>query len=197
MKVNRILKPSEVDAIVREASREHQPRQADAVTDKQIAQLNIDLELAPTRYSLKDRPQPIATGEFGDVYDVFRQRAMDAAIFLYSQRSGEAKGVFSREEIGEISLIWGDRKKGLEHIINKHIINHSDFNSVEDMLKVVQSVIERGVITQLNNGNYQLTLNGNLVVIAKTPNSDFVLTAYDTTRSAANKKKKHCGCDTF
>lgn len=54
MKVNKILKPSEVDAIVREAGREPQPRQADAVTDKQIAELNADLGLGEsTRYSLK------------------------------------------------------------------------------------------------------------------------------------------------
>lgn len=40
MKVNRILKPSEVDAMVEAAGREPQQRQAGAVTDEQVAALN-------------------------------------------------------------------------------------------------------------------------------------------------------------
>ena len=45
MKVNRILKPSEVDEMVRAAGREPQRREAGAVTDEQIEQLNRDLGL--------------------------------------------------------------------------------------------------------------------------------------------------------
>lgn len=43
MKVNRILKPSEVDEMVREAGREPQQRQAGAVTDAEVEQLNESL----------------------------------------------------------------------------------------------------------------------------------------------------------
>lgn len=44
MKVNRILKPSEVDAMVEAAGREPQRRQNDAVTDEQIDALNREIE---------------------------------------------------------------------------------------------------------------------------------------------------------
>lgn len=44
MKVNRILKPSEVDAMVEAAGREPQRRQNDAVTDEQIDVLNREIE---------------------------------------------------------------------------------------------------------------------------------------------------------
>lgn len=44
MKVNKILTPSEVDNLVREAGREPQPRQEGAVTDEQINNLNKELE---------------------------------------------------------------------------------------------------------------------------------------------------------
>ncbi|MDY5767252.1 MAG: hypothetical protein SPK03_02560 [Alloprevotella sp.] len=43
MKVNRILKPSEVDAMVEAAGREPQPRQAGAVTDAQVEALNANM----------------------------------------------------------------------------------------------------------------------------------------------------------
>ena len=44
MKVNRLLTPSEVDKMVREAGREPQKRQKGAVTDAQIEELNKDIE---------------------------------------------------------------------------------------------------------------------------------------------------------
>ncbi len=44
MKVNRILKPSEVDAMVEAAGREPQQRQADAITDEQVEALNANVK---------------------------------------------------------------------------------------------------------------------------------------------------------
>lgn len=44
MKVNRILKPSEVDAMVEAAGREPQQRQAGAITDKQVEALNAKVK---------------------------------------------------------------------------------------------------------------------------------------------------------
>lgn len=44
MKVNKILTPSEVDNLIREAGREPQPRQEGAITDEQINNLNKELE---------------------------------------------------------------------------------------------------------------------------------------------------------
>ena len=44
MKVNRILKPSEVDAMVEDAGREPQQRQAGAITDEQVDALNREVQ---------------------------------------------------------------------------------------------------------------------------------------------------------
>ena len=44
MKVNRILKPSEVDAMVEAAGRESQQRQAGAITDEQVEALNANVK---------------------------------------------------------------------------------------------------------------------------------------------------------
>ena len=44
MKVNRILKPSEVDAMVEAAGREPQQRQAGAITDEQVEELNAKVK---------------------------------------------------------------------------------------------------------------------------------------------------------
>ena len=120
---------------------------------------------------------------------------MDATKFLYGKRSGEARGVFERAEIGEISLVWGDNGVGLQHIIDKHIIKQSDFNSVKEMLDTINDVITQGIIETQGNGDYRIEKDGNRAIIATTEDGKFVLTAYGINRGVG-EKKKHCGCDT-
>ena len=69
-----------------------------------------------------DEPQPIGNSFFGKVYNQFKGKAKGAVNFLMRHRSGKLLGVFHRNDIGEISLVWGDEKGGLAHIISKHIV---------------------------------------------------------------------------
>ena len=133
--------------------------------------------------------QPIGTGIFGKIYDAFKGKVKEAARFLFAHKSGEAKGVFNREELGEIGLIWGDNKKGLAHIIRKHIVQYSDFNSVDEMLKVLEEVIAEGDIIIQKGGNYKIEKDGHRVIIAKNDKGNFVITAYDNTRTSEQKKR--------
>ncbi|MBQ5506024.1 MAG: hypothetical protein IIT85_02635, partial [Prevotella sp.] len=55
MKVNRILKPSEVDKMVMDAGREPQPRQEGAVTDEQVEALNKSLGLSESDNDIRFR----------------------------------------------------------------------------------------------------------------------------------------------
>lgn len=95
MKVNRILTPSEVDAMVRAAGREPQKRQEGAVTDEQVNELNEQLGLADSGVRFREiyrRNSEVAynfarknkgvgrvaviTAENG--YDILRQRGLSA-----------------------------------------------------------------------------------------------------------------------
>ena len=76
---------------------------------------------AVNEITAEEEPTPVGRGVFGNIYDSFKGKVRDAVSFLFKNKDGEAKGVFHREEIGEIGLIWGDDKKGLAHIISKHI----------------------------------------------------------------------------
>lgn len=71
MKVNKILKPSEVDALVRKVGREPQKREAGAVTDEQIEQLNKDLFVngGEKEFSIGEKP--------GIVEDIVSDRIVD------------------------------------------------------------------------------------------------------------------------
>ena len=142
-------------------------------------------------------PEPIGVGRFGNIYDQFKRRAVDAVKFLFKKKGGEAKDVFYREEIGTVGLVWGDDKQGLQHIIQKHIITHSDFNSVGEMLSTIQDVIENGDITIQTSGNYRIEKDGKRAIIAKNENGDFVLTAYDSNRSIGEKKRSDADTTLF
>lgn len=65
MRVNRILTPSEVDAMVREAGREPQQRQEGAVTDEQVNALNEALGLNEDLYRDQEREY-----EFGETLPI-------------------------------------------------------------------------------------------------------------------------------
>lgn len=66
MKVKRILKPSEVDEMVRTAGREPQKRQSGAITDEQVEALNQQLRENIAQYN--DTPEGSVAGETGNIY---------------------------------------------------------------------------------------------------------------------------------
>lgn len=65
-------------------------------------------------------PQPIGCGSFGNIYDQFRGKAKEAVCFLLTIKSGEALAALRHDEIGDISIVYGNEKCGLEKIVNKH-----------------------------------------------------------------------------
>lgn len=66
------------------------------------------------RYSIKDG-QPQA--EFGPVHTEYRDDAAGAIKQLMADKDGEA--IVHRDDVGDISLVYGDGKMGLSHIANR------------------------------------------------------------------------------
>ena len=91
-------------------------------------------------------PQPIGSGAFGNIYDTFRGKAKEAFTFLMREKSGDALGVFYRDGVGDIDLVWGDTNGGLAHIISKHVGKDKSFSSVEDAQNEISDIIENGEI---------------------------------------------------
>jgi hypothetical protein len=128
MKVNRILKPSEVDAIVREAGREPQPRQADAVTDKQIAELNAELGLGtPTRYSLKREPD---TETITDTATATAE-SLGVKVAIINDATREFKGAFNPKtgEI-EINTAFATSEADVQQTVVHEVIGHGGIQAI-------------------------------------------------------------------
>lgn len=146
------------------------------------------------KFSLKDI-KPVGKNQFGDVYDQFKGKPKEAFDFLLKNKDGYLKGVFHRDEIGDIDLAYGSapnpyKGKGLAHIIRKHVETLHDFLSVDDAINTITDVISNGVVKDgsipntydIENGDYR-------VVVAADKNGNWVLTAFDYVNPTKKKKK--------
>lgn len=144
-------------------------------------------------YSInKEDIVPIGEGEYGYIYDQFKGKPYEAVDFLAKEKSGFAKGVFYRKDIGDIGLIWGDNNKGLAHIQEKHIVTHNDFKSMSEMILVLSDVVNNGdkgeMIVERGKKKVPISKGKYVAFIALSDDGNWVLTTYDGSRSV-NKKK--------
>ena len=132
--------------------------------------------------------QPVGINRFGNIYNWAKGQFQSAALFLNNLKSGYLRSVFYRDGIGDIDMVWGNDKAGLQHIIKKHIEEADDFSSVEEAMQIINDTISNGDITR-QGSNISLDNNGYRVSIAQSEEGNWVLTAVDKTRSRAEKKR--------
>ena len=133
-------------------------------------------------------PESIGNNRFGSIYQWVTGKVKEAADFLSTLKSGYLRGVFHREGFGDIDMIWGDDKAGLQHIIKNHIENSDDFKDVDEALAVIDDVIKNGE-ESLQGTNISFDKDGYRVSLAQSDEGKWVLTAFDTTRTREEKKR--------
>ena len=189
-----------IDYVVRRMRRkEDVPAEIPAALKKAVADSygmvdNLIDGMSSAKFSLKDI-NPVGKNQFGYVYDQFKGKPKEAFDFLLENKDGYLKGVFHRDEIGDIDLAYGSapnpyKGKGLAHIIRKHVETLHDFPSVDDAINTITDVISNGVVKDgsipntydIENGDYR-------VVVAADKNGNWVLTAFDYVNPTKKKKK--------
>ena len=143
-----------------------------------------------------NEPKPIGRSIFGNVYNQFKGKVLQAVKFLVNHESGDLLGVFHRNDIGDIDMVWGDEGGGLCHILNKHV-NDKDFPSVKDLVSHIEDIINKGEIDERHSNTDKLVLvkDGYLVTIRrnvrekgiKIADKNWVLTAYNKDAPATTK----------
>lgn len=134
-----------------------------------------------------EKLKPIGKGSFGDVYNQFQGNAQEAFAFLKEKRSGDVLGVFRRDGVGDIDVVWGDKGGGLSHIIDKHVGEGKSFSSVDEAAKVIGSIIKTGDKDFENGDKIVFKKGSKLVTIRKNvrdkgkkiADKNWILTAYD------------------
>jgi hypothetical protein len=129
----------------------------------------------------------VGKGKFGDVYDQFKGDAQGAFAFLSSRKGGDLLGVFHRDGVGDIDVVWGDKGGGLDHIISKHVGNGKSFSSINEAAQVIEDIITTGK-KEFENGDRIVFKKGSKLVTIRTnvrekgkkiADKNWVLTAYD------------------
>lgn len=151
----------------------------------------------------QEEVKPIGKGIFGNIYDQFKGKVKEAVDFLLKHKEGDLLGVFHREEIGDIDLVWGSEaeKQGLDHIIKKHINKLHDFKDVDEAVTIIEDVINNGEMKPIINNTEKVSFekDGYKVSVKRKVrdnqgevigSKNWVVTAFDKTRSKENKERK-------
>lgn len=163
---------------------------------KQLA-ANIDAASAEVDTNAGEENEeikPIGKGIFGNIYDQFKGKVKAAFDSLIKHKSGDLLGVFHREGFGDIDLVWGDDKKGLQHIINDHIlVKDPDFQNIEEAVSRINDIIMSGVIVKEGEAKIVFEKDGYRVVISKNIHGEkknWILTSYDSTNGKGKIKER-------
>lgn len=137
--------------------------------------------VAEPRFSLDDI-KPVSVGAFGNIYNQFRGKAKAAIEFLKKLGSGEATAALHHHTIGDISLVWGDKKTGLDKILRKH----------PEVVDNLQSIIDSMEVVQESDNRIKLESPTHFAVVSKEykgePREQWLLTAYEKRESLENDK---------
>ncbi|MDY3911826.1 MAG: hypothetical protein SO000_01395, partial [Sodaliphilus sp.] len=139
-------------------------------------------------------PKPVGKGLFGNIHDQFKGKVKEAVEFLMKHKSGDLLGVFHRSEVGDIDLVWGDDDKGLQHIINGHIlVKDPDFKNIDEAIFLIDDIVKNGKVVKEGEAKIVFEKDGYRVVICKNINGkqkNWVLTSYDSTNGNGKKKER-------
>lgn len=137
--------------------------------------------VAEPHFSLDDI-KPVGVGAFGNIYNQFRGKAKAAIEFLKKLGSGEATAALHHHTIGDISLVWGDKKTGLDKILRKH----------PEVVDNLQSIIDSMEVVQESDNRIKLESPTHFAVVSKEykgePREQWLLTAYEKRESLENDK---------
>lgn len=187
---------AEIKAKITELKKKKAEELASKASDKQLA-ANIEAASAEVDTNAGEENEeikPIGKGVFGNIYDQFKGKVKAAFDFLIKHKSGDLLGVFHREGFGDIDLVWGDDKKGLQHIINDHIlVKDPDFQNIEEAVSRINDIIMSGVIVKEGEAKIVFEKDGYRVVISKNIHGEkknWILTSYDSTNGKGKIKER-------
>lgn len=97
---------------------------------------------------------------------------------LMQEKHGHVKGAFTRKDIGDIDLVWGDESKGLSHIIKRR---KESKQPVGKLLSSLTEVIEKGELSLAKQARFEINYKGKKAIVEPKlygGNIQFLFTAY-------------------
>lgn len=90
-------------------------------------------------------------------------KGQEAVNKLLQEQRGHIKAAFTREDIGDITLAWGNEEQGIAHLI-KSRTEKSPYN-VDVILERLTETIENGQLRKGKSGNFEIWHKGIMVIV--------------------------------
>ena len=95
--------------------------------------------------------------EFGQNYTDYYHKGIEALEKVLQEKKGQVVGAFTRADIGDIDVVWGNEKIGLQKIIAKHSHEFGIFGEGQKgIVGGISEIITNGNLTN-ENGVYTIT----------------------------------------
>ena len=131
------------------------------------------------REKANNAPETNKTGAFGTIYTQFKGKAKEAIAFLLEKKEGEAVGALHHKDIGDIDLVWGNEKAGLQKIAKKH----------PEVLDNLQEIIGGMHVVSESPNRIKLESTTHFAVVSKEflgkERGKWLLTAYEKKKDAS------------
>ena len=114
---------------------------------------------------------------------------LKAAKFLLNKKQGIVKNAFKNTPYGDIGIPYGDTEHGLYHIIDKHILELDDFDSLTEVINTIDDVLRSGTEKEQINNNKVIIKGDYKVILGKNQNGNVIITGYDFSRSEKKKER--------
>ncbi|PAF41803.1 hypothetical protein [Helicobacter sp. 11S03491-1] len=111
--------------------------------------------------------------EFGTNYPEYYHDGKGAITKLLQTKEGQVMGAFYKEGLGDIDLVWGDKRGGLSHILDKH---------GKDTALKIDDVIETGQIFRDKHNRLGILKDNQIVGIHEKYKGDdrqWIVTSYE------------------
>ncbi len=103
---------------------------------------------------------------------------------LLQEKQGHVKGAFTRQDIGDIDLVWGNEKQGLCHILARR--NQEGIDTGEFVMSLADVIENGSCVLNPNTKRFEISKSGKKAIIDfredETASSRFVLTAFLITK---------------
>jgi len=95
--------------------------------------------------------------EFGQNYTDYYHKGIEALEKVLQEKKGQVVGAFTRADIGDIDVVWGNEKIGLQKIITKHLNDFEPFGAGEQgVIHGIGEIVDKGTLKE-NNGVNTIT----------------------------------------
>ena len=95
--------------------------------------------------------------EFGQNYTDYYHKGIEAIAKVLQEKKGQVVGAFTRADIGDIDVVWGNEKVGLQKIIAKHLNDFEPFGDGEQgVIYGIGEIVDKGILKE-NNGVNTIT----------------------------------------